>query len=216
MTLEGHWVLDEDSGATAYDYSGNGNHGDISGAGPQGTGTVTGPFGNSAYDFDGSNDNIRTVDLVSNGEPRTYSIWINVDVSDESNYIFGRQEATGVTDFFFKETGSNTINLNVYNGSSTRTIESETINTGQWYHIAGTHDSGNANRLYLNGVDQGISTHESDSVSGDIPIGSDNDENNFFDGKLADARVYSRALSPQEVQALYQAGVNSRVTLHDS
>ena len=79
-----------------------------------------------------------------------------------------------------------------------------------WVHLAMTRDTVGAGRLYVNGV-------LADSVQGALETGNTDDlmfgairttgtagsESFFFDGDVDDARLYSRALSGEEVRALY-------------
>ena len=66
-TAMGIWLLDEGDGDTAYDSSGNGNHGKISGAAWAG-----GMFG-SALSFDGADDFVD----CGNSEFFAYRHWLN-------------------------------------------------------------------------------------------------------------------------------------------
>jgi hypothetical protein len=237
MTLKGHWVLDEDSGATAYDYSGNEHHGDISGAGPQGTGTVTGPFGNSAYDFDGSNDIVRMGDIMADINDFTYAAWIYVPsgVTSGSGTVISttdEDDANGNPHIVGQVLYDNGIQFRVTDGNAdTSEIQSSTDIGDGWFHIAFTRNTGISNgpdglAVYVDGIDidaptqfdqgttQTISVSTAETVIGAGTGGSGT--GNYYEGGISDARLYKRALSPQEVQSLYQAGVNSRVTLHDS
>jgi hypothetical protein len=56
--LVGYWPLQEDSGGTAFDFSGVGNHLAVNGAAPGRAGLL----GTTAYSFDGSGDIVSTTD----------------------------------------------------------------------------------------------------------------------------------------------------------
>jgi hypothetical protein len=82
-----------------------------------------------------------------------------------------------------------------------------------WVHIAGTYD-GQAWHLYKNGVEIGTqpSTVGAVPVDADWSIGARATANppcvptaaeRFFDGLIAEVRVYNRALSPSEILELY-------------
>jgi hypothetical protein len=213
VTLEGHWPLTEDSGSTAYDYSGNENHGSITGAGPAGTGTVTGLFGNSAYDFDGSDD-ILSIPNFGTFSSITVVAWATTDVVDgndydvlalrENNSIILRQDISNEWQF--------AVQRNDDNGTFASIVTQNGINSGEWYHLVGTWD-GSTVTFYVNGVSVGTDTASDtkpDQNGGDY-IGSLENSGKYFDGTIADVRIYDRAISPQEVQALYQAGTQSEV-----
>lgn len=84
----------------------------------------------------------------------------------------------------------------------------------KWTHLVFSFD-GQRIFLYVNGNMKGV--HElktPDSVvpsNGKLRIGTGNDLNNkslFFMGKMADVRLYNRALSAGEIQALTSAGAS--------
>ena len=84
------------------------------------------------------------------------------------------------------------------------------IQTGQWYHLAATHDGTDA-KVYVNGV---VNTTVSSGTSsladtGNIPtrIGSRyrNSDQNFSDGRIAELRVYNTGLSATEISKNFNA-----------
>jgi len=90
---------------------------------------------------------------------------------------------------------------------------------GQWAHLAFTFTGSpdpSAMEIYIDGVVQPKDTTQNEgtgsaSPSSDTTICADDSASpqRFTDGAIADVRIYSRALSPQEIQALYQAGERS-------
>jgi len=86
-----------------------------------------------------------------------------------------------------------------------------TIQTGQWYHVAVTYDySSTANDpvLYIDGVSVNVNETEKPAGSrasdtADIWIGNHQHFNQYLDGILDDVRIYSRALTEPEIQAIY-------------
>ncbi len=83
-----------------------------------------------------------------------------------------------------------------------------------WTHLAATYDPAGASpqmRLYVNGV-LVASTVRSDAILydttslGDLFIGQDGNNNNFYNGWLDDMRLYNRALTGDEVSSLYRGG----------
>ena len=211
MTLEGHWPLTEDSGSTAYDYSGNGNDGTINGAGPAGTGTVTGPFGNSAYDFDGSND-IIDCGFSDDYTRLTVSCWVNWDTVNENGYVVSRYDTSSNSSAVFLLRENGTIDWGINDGGGNEIISGPSASTGQWYHIVGTWN-GTTLKLYVDGFERASSTNSNgpQASADNYTIGGSLNNEANVDGTISDVRIYSRALSPQEVQALYQAGVQSEV-----
>jgi len=211
MTLEAHYPLTEDTGNVALDYSGNGNDGSITGAGPAGTGTVAGPFGNSAYDFDATGDTIDIGDPTELQGPNignsiTLSGWIKPDVVSDGHYIIAKASNSSSDVYRLQATSSGV--FAVIDSTST---SGGSLSDNTWAFCAMTYDSSNI-RVYLDGVEVGsISANEGtiDSTASPVAIGSRGGDSSFSNKSLADIRIYSRALSPQEIQALYQAGERS-------
>lgn len=82
----------------------------------------------------------------------------------------------------------------------------------KWTHLAFVFD-GQRLYMYVNGSLKGmreLKTADSAVASnGKLRIGTGNDANNgnmFFRGKMADVRLYNRALSAGDIQAIVQAG----------
>lgn len=72
-----------------------------------------------------------------------------------------------------------------------------------WYHVIGSHNGITA-RLYINGkIIRQSSSYDSISVaSNDWRIGS-HGSSYFFHGLIDDVRVYSTALTSEEIQKIY-------------
>ena len=74
--------------------------------------------------------------------------------------------------------------------------------TGQWYHIVMLRDT-DLTKFYINGVkskNDSVATYKTPT---DFTIGSQNGVR-WFTGAIDDVRIYNRALSADEVAALYQ------------
>jgi hypothetical protein len=84
----------------------------------------------------------------------------------------------------------------------------------QWVQVTAVFTNGDPhnNQLYINGVQQTLSqqlggTPNSAQVSSTAKIGSwDNDTNYRFTGLIDAVQVYNGALTPAQVQAIYNAG----------
>ena len=81
------------------------------------------------------------------------------------------------------------------------------LTTGIWQHIAVTYDKENW-IYYLNGEDIGSDTHVEAIVNNDEPltIGCRSTGNDYFKGLIDEVKIYSRALTAEEIQADYEAG----------
>jgi hypothetical protein len=87
------------------------------------------------------------------------------------------------------------------------------VASGNWYHIAFTKSGTNVGdtKIYLNGVSQTLLTDNPQTwvdnssvklIGGGTSLGVFQ----FFDGIIADVRIYDRALTAAEIQGLYLQG----------
>lgn len=102
-----------------------------------------------------------------------------------------------------------------YSDSNTISFINYNLPKNQWYHIAVT-TSGSFSALYINGEQIGslvtptsISSVDWDRITtSSLKIGADPHGNpafpiDYFKGKLDDIRIYNRALTSQEIKAIY-------------
>ena len=192
---------------SAKDLSGNGNDGIIYGAK-----CVDGKFG-KALSFDGVNDYMEVPDSPSLDitDEITIEAWAYLK-STNAEALVAKNENVIVTGFW-----SNRTHLRL--GSDT--VYGSTVTTGQWYHyIATIKDIGSYRELkiYLNGVLDVSKETTEDFVINSNPwtIGQEWDNGNpsdFFNGIIDEVRIYNRALSEEEIRALYEQGVAPRPKL---
>ncbi|MFH7881016.1 MAG: DUF2341 domain-containing protein, partial [Candidatus Aenigmatarchaeota archaeon] len=204
------WHFNEGSGTIALDSSGNNNNGNL----VNGPTWVNGKFG-KALSFDGVDDYVSTTNQFSN--PQTFSlvIWFKT-TSASGRKIIGfenTQTGTGSTNYdrhLYVGTDGK-LYFGVYDGS-TRTISTTTTVTDGSWHFAVATFSSNVMRLYLDGNFVGsLSTGGAQNFNGWWRIGSykcagwPNCGDGYFPGIIDEVRIYNRALSDTEIQALYQA-----------
>lgn len=216
----GYWKLDESSGSTAVDSSGNGR--DLS----KGAGVTVGaaallPTGVSSYDFAGADtsSNLNTAD-ASWLSPQagasgliTLEAWINIDTLAAINQMFSKGTG-GQLEYAMLVTTSGALQftlLTLAGGTvATATSAGSTIATGTTYHVAGTFDrAGNFCKVYRNGVEVGTGTTSDDGADGTSAwrFGyrlSGNDR--FFNGRASHVALYPTALTATRLLAHYNAG----------
>ncbi|MDD5416249.1 MAG: MerR family DNA-binding transcriptional regulator [Candidatus Daviesbacteria bacterium] len=222
--LVGYWDFSEGTGTKAYDKSPYGNDGTITaGAG----GWTTGKYGN-AYDFDGASDGSGTyIDVgnkitASNLSSLTIEAWLKRDAISPAAEDHIISNWTGTYHF---GTTSNKFSIYLYNTTPTQgsVTGTTTVTNGVWYHVVTTYD-GSKIRIYVNGVEEN-STDFSGSLrssSTTTKIGAGGSypgawASYLFNGKIDEPRIYTRALSADEVKAHYLRGSsNTAVTMNTS
>ncbi len=189
--LVGYWTFDGNkiAGVTAYDSSTNGNNGTMSG-GP--TPTI-GKIG-QALSFDGSDDYISLGSSVNLGTTHSISLWVKSDAT-AGNRSFLRGAAAGN---FLRYTTSQY----QYRENGSTATKAGTLTTSIWKHVVVIREEMTVT-FYEDGVSLGTSSL---TTNNNQSVDYLNAPENFFDGSLDDVRIYNRALSSDEVKALYQMG----------
>ncbi len=184
----------------ANDESGNGNNGTINGAS-----LTEDRFGlsNSAYRFDGVNDDI-TSDASVSSSKLTASAWILI----EQYHCWG-----GIIDAFREKwefvldcEGSNKLEFTPWDSNSWEDyVDSQSLALDEWYHVVVVIDE-LVGTFYVNGM-QSSSFSLGSTVSvepASLIIGhSRSGTSQYFEGLIDDVRLYDRALSESEIQQLY-------------
>lgn len=190
----------------AMDSSGNNNHGNV--LGPLLTTDRFDNF-NAAFLFDGIDDvieipaytNMSPVDAV------TIAAWIKTNSYIGAPAIYDRlQENDG---YGLRLYGEGNIRLTI-NGGSQDVISSQIVSDGEWHHVAGTYDSFIGKLMvYVDGNYDSSSNYTSPITYSPEPrnviggIGGSNPT--YFNGKIDELRIYSRALSLDEIKLLYSS-----------
>jgi hypothetical protein len=203
--LVGSWKLDAGSGMIALDLSGNANDGTLANGPVWTNGKVRG-----ALVFNGSNSYVNVLDTISlQAAQVTLSAWMN---SLNTNPSGGAQQSIiakddGVQRAFNLKIAGGKIQLAMSYSTTAKAVSGTTaLLSNTWYFVAGTYD-GATLKVYVNGVLEA-------SLAASLPAGWDNAQplaiggrsNNSpavgFNGTVDEVRMYSRALSQAEIQAL--------------
>lgn len=201
----GFWALDEASGLSILDGSGYGNNGNISG----GVQWVQGVSG-SALRFDGSTGavSINGAASLDLSAALTVSAWVRPErvatqtvLKKATNSAVDGYEIAIALDGrpFFRvnqTTSGNTFRVDAPSAAST--------DGSTWVHLVGTFD-GDRLRLYVDGQEVGSIAGPAAVALNDLPlmIGHQPGGGHPLQGTVDDVRVYDRALSTAEVNALY-------------
>jgi YD repeat-containing protein len=218
-SLIAHWEFDENTGTTAGDSAGS-YDGTIAGA--SWVGTSGAPSGGSALSFDGVGDDVRVgnVPVGSAGGAAggfTAAFWVKAGTQIRNNPAMiskvngGSGEKSFIVDRY-KIGGK--MRFTIYpDGSTAETLISpqQVLIEDKWQHVAVTYD-GSYQRIYVNGQQVAQSEDRDASFatarSSDLVIGGNGNTADYnanrFVGEMDDVRLYSRALTGAEIQAMMQ------------
>ena len=214
-----HYDFDEGAGTVAGDSSGLGNDAAFSGTATWASDEI----GGWAGAFDGGVGEVRSDSAGThlNGlSALSFGAWIksNAIDTDAGVIIFANPAGNDQRDIRYDSAGSNGGGTNVIKyGVSTEegsheNESSANVQTTAWQHVMVTWTSGEAAKLYINGV-LDTPTNEDDTISGTttgytaVIVGrGGKDENGSWDGLVDDVRVYEVALTAAEVQTVMNGG----------
>ncbi len=201
------------SGTTFTDLSGNSNDGTISGA------TFVSSVTGSAFDFDGSNDEVQFANWSSLATSEvTYTCWFKTSNTGAYYLLGGRRDnfdsshltlainrdqttqSTGRITAYIRNSGNSGLNYVVHTSDSG-------ITDGVWHciHLSCTNGS---QKLYLDGelLESGTNSWNH-SNAGDFPftVGAFRTDNYHFNGLIGHVHVRNAVLTAKQVKADYNA-----------
>lgn len=163
---------------------------------------------NAALLFDGINDYIEVAhaDTLNPSEALSISVWVYPERLSGSNYIVRKAQINPHMGYFMRILNGK-IGLYFGVGTSDEKYSTNTLTANTWHHVALSFDSTTLDStnytLYINGVvdHRGHAQHSFTSLTsllvGRHPLGD------YFKGKMDELRLYSRALTPEEVADLF-------------
>jgi fibronectin type 3 domain-containing protein len=208
--LVANWTFDEASGSTAIDATGNNNNATLFNTPTR----INGKYGYGALSFDGLNDYATALNSSSlnlSGSEATFMFWVyprNTFSSDTvlfgklwssiwgpPYYQYGVELTAGVTPVLYVGTAT---------GASSASMGSAlTLDT--WHHLTLVM-TGGTYTWYRNGNAVAGGSGSLSPISArtsDVRIGSDGASAQLHKGYLDDVRIYSRALTAQEISGIY-------------
>jgi len=190
-----HWALEEGSGTTVFDTSGNGNDGTFT-AEPQ---WVEGHGGGSALQFDGVDDFVvYSFEQTQTFETFSVALWVKADTLGQPNYCSPfSSHFPNTAGFQVDVDGENPGNYRI-NPNSGNQFAFGTVTT-DWIHLALTTE-GTSMNLYYNGNWASSNTLvDTDVVFNQFAIGVNRNRNWWFACTIDDLRVYDHVLSEAEI-----------------
>ncbi|NOQ38534.1 DUF2341 domain-containing protein, partial [archaeon] len=222
-SLVGWWRFNLEAGeddTDVVDWSGSGNNGTLEN---MNSGldnctdncsgwTSSGKFG-KAIRSDGYNDYIDVTSFTNipdGNEDYTYELWFYISSLKDYNSLFsiGDNDINQIVYIIIPADGE--INVVHFGGGEYDWGTGVYVDAGKWYHFVLTWN-GTTEKLYLDGVQEAIQ----DNAAYDIdltefkigycfyrPLGE-----RHLDGTIDEFRIWNRALSPEEINASYNAGL---------
>jgi len=189
------------------DYSDYGNNGTVNGAIYSSTG---GYDGKGAYTFDGVDDNITITGYkgITGTNPRSVTAWIKTGESINSIVGWGLNSA-GQKYTFRTDLAGGGIRIEVNGGYVIGTTD---VTDNNWHFVALTWENDGTpdvldSKLYVDGALETVSNSLDEPIntaSGvDVRIADDFNANREFNGTIDEIRIYDRALSSEQISALY-------------
>ena len=161
-----------------------------------------------AFTFDGVDDYIQgTVSGVSGDYIHSASLWIKPTGTNSTIFeISGStRSANSVIGLYLDPDG--TLAYYFYDNDARYDTN---LSIGHWYHIGLTYYGNGTRRVYVNGLQStfekssGTITNSLTLAGGTLTIGNVNDfTGSFFNGSIANFRLFNRALTSDEIWQLY-------------
>ena len=170
------------------------------------TWTTDARFGNYALSFDGNDYVVMTGFKPTVSSGFSVSAWFKTSTSGTRMFIANQWGAGGAgnASWGIEQTSEDYLWIETYDGTTSYPLSLGTYNDGEWHHIVlvfdGTYLIG-----YIDGneVDRRTASIQ-DSTAYDVYIGAEAVyQSNGWIGVIDDVRMFNRALSSDEVQALF-------------
>ncbi|MFC1756465.1 LamG-like jellyroll fold domain-containing protein [Patescibacteria group bacterium] len=218
QSFDGNHMDWSQTSAEARDQSGQSNHGNA----VDNTVATAGKIG-QALEFDGAGDYVEFSAI--NHDDISVSLWFNRETADVVDTIWGGwywnsnvQLRQGHDLRFYSGLTRLDWTLVTQDGGGTKTnlttnYELGSGQFGNWYHAAVTYNSATGEqKLYVDGDLKDTEYHAAGNVITPLTsystmrVGHSRINNGYFPGKIDEVRVYSRAISQNEVTELYSQG----------
>lgn len=203
------WTLNEGSGTTAADTSGNSNTLFLQAAAGW---TTRAPGGTGALNLNGTSTSWASAagPTVDTTQSLTFAAWVKLNNTTGYQTVVSIEGVTA-SPFLLQTNGSGAFRFAQVSADTAApgftVSQGGTPVAGTWYHLAGVYNkTAGTVQLYVNGVAQPSATAFTPwSASGSTTVGRakwNGAQVDFLNGAIDDVRIYSRALTLAEIQAL--------------
>lgn len=204
-SLVGWWRFNEDT--LANDSSSWGNDGTVTGA----TWTSDGKLG-GAYEFDGDGDYINVGNDISidgsNLDVISISLWLKTSSKIVTEGIISHWGSYEIRIGWHKMSfGVWTAGGSTYDNN--RILSNSNIDDNEFHYFVFIYD-GVDERMYVDNIlqtDINSATGTINTDTSNVWIGADDWGTSWFNGSIDDVKIHSRALSPEEINASYNANL---------
>jgi hypothetical protein len=200
------YPFDETGGTTAADASGNNRTATLMGGA-----TFAGGLQNNAVTMNGSSQYVSLPNgIVSGLASFSISAWVKLSAAPAWSRIFDFGTGTNAYMFLTPNSTSSTVRFGITTGGfgQEQQLNAPALATGSWQHVAVTL-AASTGTLYINGVRGAQNTT---MTVNPVSLGATTQDwlgrsefagDPYLTGQIDNLRIYDRALSAAEVQALY-------------
>ncbi len=214
--LNGYWSFNgqDISGTAAYDRSGAGNTGTLTG-GPARSAGIAG----QALDFDGTDDYVTVPDNSALDVPSNFvslSGWFNRDTATTDDVIIAKRNGVAAANagyIVYLDATTDKLVFEVSDGTDEYSLTSTTAFTAPgWHHFAVTYEDDvvSSTEIYIDGLANNAVHSGTIANIGDITnavafvVGAESDAGSPFDGRIDEIRVYQGlVLQAAQIKSLF-------------
>ncbi len=210
-SLVGWWKFDEGTGTVASDSSGSGYAGNLNGD----CAWAVGKLG-EAIQMNGTNGYFQAPHVPLDSRTWTIAMWINPVLTGAATLFREEESASANLSLHVRVGGPNIGDQGPVRGIRLG-FYSNDLETGggllqdyTWYHLTFWYDhEQRSRRIYVNGeqVAEGAVASPFIGKSGDIALGVWHDSQ-YYNGIMDDVRIYTKALTVEEIQEVMKGWVN--------
>jgi hypothetical protein len=219
--LVGHWNFDETNGTTAHDYSGYGNNATLVNGGTWASGKIGG-----AISLNGVNQYLNVLDFTKPTTSFSISAWVNANSAPlwapiaanwngiKGDFTLGMFSSKGFVSMYVGDRlvpgGTEIIPATEY-GLGTGTTAGAPLSLASWHLVSVVANaSTDLIQFWRDGQPMASVSYSGTFIQppvANLEIGGQTSNGRYWDGKIDDLALWTRALSSSEVTTLYQDGL---------
>lgn len=174
------------------------------------------PGSGNTLDFNGANNYISFNQNFSSANfPFSFSAWLKMDAYSGSKTLFCTNYTANGYSGFSANISSTAVSIGFGDGncsaSSCRRSAAASISghVGKWVHITGVYQSGSNLQIFVNGIQQSVTTSGSGNLqvfnatgNGTIGTGQPLSSGRYYDGQMDELSFWDKALSQVEIRSM--------------